>query len=29
MEDSCENIEEAVAISQQGVVVQLVGWAWG
>jgi hypothetical protein len=29
MEGSCENIEEAVADSRQGAVVELRGWAWG
>jgi hypothetical protein len=29
LEGSCEYIEQAVADSRQGVVLQLGGWAWG
>jgi hypothetical protein len=29
IEDSCEYIEYAVAVSQQGVVFQLGGWVRG
>jgi hypothetical protein len=29
MEDSCEYIEYAVVDRQQGVALQLGGWAWG
>jgi hypothetical protein len=29
MEDTCENIEKAVADSRQGVTLQIEGWAWG
>jgi hypothetical protein len=29
MEVSCEYIEQAAADKQQGVVLQLGGWAWG
>jgi len=29
MEGSCKYVEEAVVDSQQGMVLQLGGWAWG
>jgi hypothetical protein len=29
MEVSCEYIEKAVVDRQQGVAIQLWGWAWG
>jgi hypothetical protein len=28
-EGSCEYIEQAIADSRQGLVLHLVGWAWG
>jgi hypothetical protein len=29
MEGKCEYIEQAIADSRQGVMLQLEGWAWG